>query len=100
MQADLAHATQSGRLGDTLHLDDGISVKRSNEHSAPWEFLSNASLVRIIFITDSANTRKGFYIHYQRGMYDMPLHYDLRNQYTPCGYSRVPSLPAARDVSQ
>ena len=99
-QADLAHAAQSGGLGDTLQLDDGTSGKTSIEHSAPWEFLSNASLVRIIFITDSANAGKGFYIHYERGMYDMPLHYDLRNRYTPCEYCRLSSLPTARDISR
>lgn len=92
-QADLAHAAQSGGLGDTLHLDDGISAKTSIEHSAPWEFLSNSSLVRIIFITDSANAGKGFYIHYERGMYDMPLHYDYGTDIYPANSAGCPRSP-------
>ena len=67
-QADIAHAAESGGLGDTLHVDDGITVKRSHEHSVPWDFLSNGSLVRVLFITDAMNSGKGFFLSYERGI--------------------------------
>lgn len=68
MHADIAHATQSGGLGDTLQVDDGITRKTSHEQSVPWEFLSAGDLVRVIFIADAMNSGEGFYLQYERGI--------------------------------
>lgn len=64
--ADLSHAAQSGGLGDTLSVDDGISQKSSHVNTVPWEFLSVGNMVRVIFNTDAMNSGKGFYLQYER----------------------------------
>lgn len=66
--ADLSHAAQSGGLGDTLSVDDGISQKSSHANTVPWEFLSVGNMVRVIFSTDAMNSGKGFYLDYERGI--------------------------------
>ena len=50
-------------------MDDGITVKSSHDLPAPWEFLSSGHLVRVRFDTDAFNSRKGFYLSYERGIY-------------------------------
>lgn len=65
---DVAHAAHSGGLGDRLTVEDQTSVKSSRDSSAPWTFLSTGSFVRVVFITDSKNTGRGFYLSYVRGL--------------------------------
>lgn len=66
--ADIAYATHVGNLGDSLQVDDGRSSTSSDDHSAPWTFLSAGPLVRVRFETDSQDTEKGFYLRYERGI--------------------------------
>lgn len=67
-EADIVHAAHGGHLGDSLQVDDGMSSKRSQDHLAPWTFLSAGHNVRVLFVTDSADTGEGFYIRYERGI--------------------------------
>ena len=68
-QADLSHAAQPGGLGDTLLVSDGVSYKTSHQNMVPWEFLSTKNLVRVVFTSDSANSGRGFYLQYERGIF-------------------------------
>lgn len=65
--ADIAYASETGVLGDSLQVDDGRSFKRSRDESTPWTFLSSGPLVRVRFETDSHDTATGFYLRYERG---------------------------------
>ncbi|XP_068722638.1 deleted in malignant brain tumors 1 protein-like [Montipora capricornis] len=65
-QADLSHAAQSGGLGDTLLVSDGVSSETSYENKVPWEFLSTRNLVQVLFTSDSVNSGRGFYLRYER----------------------------------
>ena len=64
---DVDHEAHAGGLGDELRVEDETSDKSSSDFSAPWSFLSKGSLVRLLFVTDSANTGKGFNLTYIRG---------------------------------
>ena len=68
-RANIVHSAQSGGLGDSLQVDDGKTHKISYKESVPWEFLSVKNLVRVLFITDAANSDEGFYLQYERGIY-------------------------------
>lgn len=68
VEADIAYATHVGKVGDSLQVDDGRSLKRSHDNVAPWTFLSAGHHVRVLFVTDSADTAKGFYLRYERGI--------------------------------
>ena len=66
-EEDVDHEAHAGGLGDELRVKDETSDKSSSDFSAPWSFLSKGSLVRLLFVTDSANTGKGFNLNYIRG---------------------------------
>ncbi|PFX16283.1 Neurotrypsin [Stylophora pistillata] len=66
LKEDVNHEAHAGGLGDKLTIEDQESSENSRDSPAPWSFLSKGSFVRLVFVTDSANTGKGFYLRYTR----------------------------------